>query len=67
MMSAYGAPAVLGNQAAYAGVANGFTAILLLEFLAVLLWPLARRFFGLSEAADMRRAAEAEQTIGNRE
>jgi hypothetical protein len=64
LISAYGAPPLLGNKAAYAGVADGVTAILLLECLAILLWPLARRFFGLNMAAETRRAAEAEQTIG---
>lgn len=67
LISAYGTSPVLGNKAAYVGVADGFMAILLLECLAVLLWPLVRRFSGLIEAADKRRAAEAEQTIGNRE
>ena len=45
LVSAYGAPPILGNKAAYVAVADGVTAILLLECLAILLWPLGRRFF----------------------
>jgi len=45
LISAYGAPPILGNKAAYVAAADGVTAIVLLECLAILLWPLGRRFF----------------------
>ena len=50
LVSAYGAPPVYGNRAAYAGIADGITGVLLLECLAILLWPLGRRFFSWLEA-----------------
>lgn len=50
LVSAYGAPPVYGNRVAYAGIADGITGVLLLECLAILLWPLGRRFFSWLEA-----------------
>jgi len=64
LLSAYGASPILGNKAAYVGAANGLTVILLLECLAILLWPLGRRYLDWEKRVDARWAAEAEQTMG---
>jgi hypothetical protein len=45
LTAAYDAPPILGNKAGYVAAADGITAIVMLECVAILLWPLGRRFF----------------------